>query len=155
MALSSLERSTPTPHQKLLIRIRRHSDALADHCTYSGPSDANVPTIRIPCGFTVRAASATPRSMRLGLAALDASVDLTCGAADGYGVTTPNVKNRTLVRRETGRESRVQVPDALAAALWTNYFFAAAIDLPLASVDLSWAAVDDAWACSDCLRASS
>lgn len=71
------------------------------------------------------------------------------------GVTTPNVKNRTLVHRETGRESRVQVPDALAAALWTNYFFAAAIDLPLASVDLSWAAVDDAWACSDCLRASS
>ena len=101
---------------------------------------------------------AQPRSMRLGLEALDASVDLTCGATDGYGVTTPNVKNRTLMRRETGRESRVQVPDSLAAAplhLWTNYFFAAAIDLPFASVDLSWAAVDDAWACSDCLRASS
>lgn len=63
------------------------------------------------------AASATPRSMRLELAALDASVDLTCGAADGCGVTAPNVKNRTLVRRETGRESRVQVPDSLAAAL--------------------------------------
>jgi hypothetical protein len=65
----------------------------------------------------VRGCKATPRSMRLELAALDASVDLTCGAADGYGVTTPNVKNRTLVRRETGRESRVQVPDSLAAAL--------------------------------------
>jgi hypothetical protein len=95
--------------------------------------------------------------MRLELAALDASVDLTCGAADGYGVTTPNVKNRTSAPGDRQRVKGAS-PRRISRSplhLWTNYFFAAAIDLPFASVDLSWAAVDDAWACSDCLRASS
>ena len=68
---------------------------------------------------------------------------LTCGAADEYGVTIPNVNICKLVRRDR-QKSRLQVSDALAATFYTNYFFAAATDLLFASVDLPWAAVDDA-----------